>query len=319
MMILYGHIERWDYHMEIKDFEYICAILEFENLTKAAESLFITQPSLSMYLKNMEDRLGFQVFQVIGKKFSLTMLGEEYLAAGLHILEIKDNFQSKLETMLEQRYGKIRLAIPLLRSSYLLPEILPKFNTLYPNVQIELSEDASVVLEKKIQDGQADIIIMNKPDRFLNMDYEIVRREKILLAVPRSFLKTDLMPQKSNHKYPYFDLRYVKDQRFILHFPNQRTGQMAEKIFRYYRIKPKNVFYTKNIETALNLTVAGYGVSFVYENHVEHLNLKERPLFFSISQEDEHLFSTEVLIGYRKNRILPPYTREFINLCKTLI
>lgn len=311
--------ERGIYFMEIKDFEYIRAILEFENLTKAAESLYITQPSLSMYLKNMEERLGFQVFQVIGKKFSLTLLGEEYLAAGLSILEIKDNFQSKLETMLEQRYGKIRLAIPLLRSSYLLPEILPKFNTLYPNVQIELSEDASVVLEKKIQDGRADIIIMNKPDRFLNMDYEIVRREKILLAVPRSFLTADLLPEKSQPKYPYFDLRQLKDERFILHFPNQRTGQMAEKIFRYYQIKPKNVFYTKNIETALNLTVAGYGVSFVYENHVEHLNLKERPYFFSISQPDEHLFSTEVLIGYRKNRILPPYTREFIDLCKTLI
>ncbi|MGM0213623.1 LysR family transcriptional regulator [Enterococcus sp. AZ109] len=305
--------------MEIKDFEYIRAIVEHKNLTKAAEFLFITQPSLSMYVKNMEERLGFQVFQVIGKKFTLTTLGEVYLDTGIKILELKDNFQSTLETMQEKRYGKIRLAIPLLRSSYLLPEILPKFNLLYPNVQIELFEDASVILEKKIQDGQADVIIMNKPERVLNMDYEIVRKEEILLAVPPAVLKDYSLPETKQEKYPFFDLRKLEDQRFILHFPNQRTGQMAEKIFRYYQMKPKNVFYTRNIETALNLTVAGYGISFVYENHVDHLNLKEQPLFFSISQPNTSLFASEVLIGYRKNRILPPYTREFIELCKTLI
>lgn len=305
--------------MEIKDFEYIQAIIEHKNLTKAAEYLFITQPSLSMYIKNMEERLGFQVFQVIGKKFILTNLGEVYFETGKKILELKDNFQSTLETMQEKRYGKIRLAIPLLRSSYLLPEILPKFNLLYPNVQIELFEDASVILEKKIQDGHADVIIMNKPDRVLNMDYEIVRKEEILLAVPPAVLKDYKLPEIKQEKYPYFDLRKLEDQRFILHFPNQRTGQMAEKIFRYYQMKPKNVFYTRNIETALNLTVAGYGISFVYENHVEHLNLKEQPLFFSISQSSTSTFDSEVLIGYRKNRVLPPYTREFIELCKTLI
>ncbi|WP_265459915.1 LysR family transcriptional regulator [Enterococcus sp. HY326] len=305
--------------MEIKDFEYIRAIMNHKNLTKAAESLFITQPSLSIYIKNMEERLGFQVFQVVGKKFMLTSMGEMYLATGVQILELKDNFQSTLETMREQRYGKIRLAIPLLRSSYLLPEILPKFSELYPNVQIELIEDASVNLEKKIQDGHADVIIMNKPDRTLNMDYEIVRKEEILLAVPRVFCQGQKPERQSAKKYPYLDLKQLEDQRFILHFPNQRTGQMAEKIFRYYHMKPKNVFYTKNIETALNLTVAGYGISFVYENHVEHLNLKEQPYFFSISQPNTNLFASEVLIGYRKNRVLPPYTQEFIEMCKTLI
>ena len=305
--------------MEIKDFEYIRAIVAHKNLTRAAEFLFITQPSLSMYIKNMETRLGFDVFQVIGKKFTLTSLGEMYLETGNKILELKDNFQSTLETIQEQTYGKIKLAIPLLRSSYLLPEILPKFGELYPNVKIELFEDASVNLEKKIQDGQVDIIIMNKPERFLNMDYEIIRKEKILLAVPQKILAEKNLSFNYQDIYPYLDLKTLEDQRFILHFPNQRTGQMAEKIFRCYQMKPKNIFYTRNIETALNLTVAEYGISFVYENHVEHLNLNKQPRFFSVDRFQTELFASEVLIGYRKNRVLPPYTRDFIQLCKTLI
>lgn len=99
--------------MEIKDIEYIKAILDHGSVTKAAEALYITQPSLSTYIKNMQQRLGFDVFIQHGKKFELTYLGEEFLKYGLQILRIKEDFYDRLQNIQDNQYGRLKIAIPL--------------------------------------------------------------------------------------------------------------------------------------------------------------------------------------------------------------
>ncbi len=148
--------------MEIKDIEYVKAILDKGSVTKAAEALYITQPSLSTYLKNMNSRLGFDVFVQHGKKFELSYLGEEFLKYGLEILKIKGDFEDRLQIIQNNQFGRLKIAIPLLRSSYLVPVLLPKFKKLYPNVEIILNESSSAKFTQLLENGDVDIALMNR-------------------------------------------------------------------------------------------------------------------------------------------------------------
>jgi DNA-binding transcriptional LysR family regulator len=302
--------------MEMKDIEYIKAIHECKSLTKAAETLYISQPSLSMYLKNMNTRLGFSVFNQIGKKFELTFLGERFLAAGSEILRIRDDFYDEAATILDNKIGRLRVSIPFMRGSYLAPEILPKFNEIYPNITVELLEESSKVVEEKINNGEADIAIMNKPHHALHLDYEVIKTEEILLAVPANHPYIHEGKANPHSNYPAIDLRLFEKDRFILHFPDQRTGQIAETIFTELAFTPRQVIHTRNIETAVNLTVTGYGVSFVNETHIRHLKFGNAPRFFSIEGQPHY---ADMIVAYRKGRTLPPYIKTLIALCKEVV
>lgn len=302
--------------MEIKDIEYVKAILDHGSLTRAAEALYITQPSLSMYIKNMEERLGIKIFNQVGKKFELTYAGEKFMAAGREILFVRDNFNNEISNILNNNYGRLRVAIPILRSSYLIPAIIPKFNEIYPNVEVELIEDFSTVLEEKIINGEADVGILNKPDKELNLDYEVISDEEFLLAVPENHPLTNTGISKKGTHFKWIDIRQFENDRFILHFPEQRTGQLAKKIFEENGMKPKNILRTRSIETALNLTSVGFGISFISESHINHIHLINKPNFFAIGNPT---IKFGFIAAYRKNLTLSPYVKAFIKICKKQI
>jgi DNA-binding transcriptional LysR family regulator len=299
--------------MEMKDIEYVKAIVDYGNITKASEKLYITQPSLSMYIKNMEDRLGFKMFDHIGKKFELTYAGEKFMEIGRNILFSRENFMNELSNIIKNDYGRLRVAIPLLRSSHLIPAIIPKFAEIYPNVEIELLEDFSVVLEDKLLNGEADIGILNKPNRDINLDYEVISDEEFLLAVPLNHPLADTAIPREGTNFKWIDIRQFEKEKFILNFAEQRTGQLSRKIFAEHNMNPKNRLITRSIETALNLTATGFGMSFVVESHINHIQLSENPHFFSIGNPT---VKTGFIVAYRKNSILSQHARAFIEICK---
>jgi len=73
--------------MEFREFQYVIAIAKYQNITKAAESLYIGQPTLSKFLKNLEDELGVSLFRKAGHKYHLTYVGERYLEKAEQILQ----------------------------------------------------------------------------------------------------------------------------------------------------------------------------------------------------------------------------------------
>lgn len=296
--------------MEIKDIEYVKAIKEHGSLTKAAESLFISQPSLSLYLKNMQDRLGFKVFDQIGRKFELTYIGGLFLETGIEILRIREDFYDHVSYIINNEVGRLRVALPIIRGSYFAPAILPKFKKVYPNIKIELIEGSSNLIEEKIKNGEADIALMNRPNHPIDAEIDLIKSEEILLAVPYHHP----LNSKLNNKI-IEDLSMFKDEQFIIHHPDQRTGQISKSIFEQYNFFPENILYTRNIETALNLTKENFGVTFVNESHTKHLQLIHPPLYYSLLNP----FYTDLIAVFRKDRILPPYGKFFIDLCREVM
>ena len=159
--------------MEFKDIEYICAVARYRSITKAAEALYITQPTLSQYMKNMQKRLGIRLFFYEGNRIHLTQEGR----------------------------GILKIAIPLGRGSHLLPAILPEFYRRYPLAQVKLREGSSQELVSLVEKGSCDLVIINHPSFPFNLEFETIGYEKLLLVIGRHSPWGKKLQQDSSGNY----------------------------------------------------------------------------------------------------------------------
>ena len=114
--------------LEFKDIEYLCAVEQQRSITKAAQSLFITQPTLSQYLKHLQERLDMVLFHVEGRKIRLTPEGEVLVREGKKLLHQREEMMAAMNSVNETGCGLLRLAVPVGRGSHIIPTCIPPFH-----------------------------------------------------------------------------------------------------------------------------------------------------------------------------------------------
>ena len=147
--------------MELKEARYILAIAKHKSIGKAAESLFISQPSLSKYLKNLEDHLGAPLFNRRDGGYYPTYLGERYLHYAKRIVAYGDEWNREHDDITHRERGRLNIAIPLMLGSTLIQPTLMQFHNRYPYVTFNIKEEASFVAEASLKSHSIDLTIYN--------------------------------------------------------------------------------------------------------------------------------------------------------------
>ena len=98
--------------MDFRELSYITAIAKYQNITKAAESLYISQPTLSKFLKALEEDIGLKLFRRLGNRYVLTHAGECYLQKAEQILQLKNELDLELADIMKRDVGVLRVAFP---------------------------------------------------------------------------------------------------------------------------------------------------------------------------------------------------------------
>ncbi|MGL5313978.1 MAG: LysR family transcriptional regulator [Peptostreptococcaceae bacterium] len=302
--------------MDFKELNYVIAVAKHQNITKAAQDLYISQPSLSKYIKNLETNMGVRLFNRLGNRFILTYAGECYVENAKEILLLKDKLNAQMLDIVNLDKGKLNIAFPYTRGSYMIPATIPNFVEQYPNVEVNLIENHSSNLEELLLNGDADIAILNAPINSPDLDYEILGDEEIVLVTSKKHPLANCGELTNDGKYPWIDIRKFKDERFILQFPNQRTGQIADKIFKELKFKPDKVFRTRGLISSLRLATSNFGVCFISENHLKYLTSETKPMCFSVGNKSTKF---KLVVAYRKGSYLPHYARDYIQIIKNSI
>ena len=139
--------------MIFKELRYILAVKECGNLSKAAEKLYLTQPALSRYIKNLEDSLDIKLFEHSGRKLILTDAGLRYVDAAYKMLDMYEDLLNDLHASDDTIRGSLRVGTTRQRGPMLLPGIVTRFHHSFPNVKLSLFEENSFTLEKMLADG----------------------------------------------------------------------------------------------------------------------------------------------------------------------
>ena len=139
--------------------EYVYEVYLEKSFSKAAEKLFISQPSLSANVKRVEHHIGYPIFDRSTKPLSLTECGVQYIKAVEKIKSIQNEFEGFVNDWSDLRKGTLTLGGSNLFSSWILPPLIADFARRYPLIQISLIEETTANLARMLRHGQLDLML----------------------------------------------------------------------------------------------------------------------------------------------------------------
>lgn len=293
--------------------QYVVAIDRNKSITKAADEMYISQPALSKFLKNLEIRLGFQVFSRVGNQIRTTREGEVYVAYAKRICEIENRMNNELTDMVFKNCGRIRFALPDLRSSYLLPRILPAFKRMYPKVEIQLFERHSQYLEQMLLENTVDLAVLNGTVKSTGVCTELLEKNELVLVVPNDHPMAGTGVRVRDKRYPQVDIAQFREDSFILQPPDQRTRQIADSIFADVDITPSVMLITRSIDTAIQIVAEGCGVCFAAEAYARRNHCPHAPVLLSLDHPFAHV---DLSLAYTQGVYMPPYFMAFVDIIR---
>ncbi|MDR2991322.1 MAG: LysR family transcriptional regulator, partial [Burkholderiaceae bacterium] len=132
------------------------------NITLAAERLYATQPGLSKLLRQLEDELGFQLFQRKGRSlYAITHAGEQVIARARAILAEAANIRSIAANLRNEMQGTLRIATTHTQARFALPGTIAAFNRRYPHVSVHLQPVRDTDVMPALDSGQVDLVILS--------------------------------------------------------------------------------------------------------------------------------------------------------------
>lgn len=289
--------------MDFRELSYISAIAKHQNITRAAEALYISQPNLSKFLSALEDELGLKLFDRADKKYVPTYAGRRYLEYAHQILDLKSSLDAELSDIIKRNVGVLNIGLPNMRCAFMLPKTLPAFNRKYPNVKVNIFEGTSAAIDVKLVDGDIDLAFYSKPHKLNpHLEYETLAPEELLICTCRNH------KAKASSVDGRLDLSAIRDERLILLSPEQRTGQISRYYLKQAGIDFTNSITTNNMPAVISLTEQGWGVSFIFESHLRWHSPKPEIDTYSFG---EGVYS-DFVAAMRKGSYLPAYARYFI-------
>lgn len=290
---------------------YILKIAECGNITKAAGELYISQPSLSLFLSKTEQEYGHILFERTQSGLVLTEFGQKYVSTAHLILKEYRRFQNELEEIRQLKKGELRFGLPQYLGTILLPLVLPIYTAEYPDITVRYYEDSSANLTKMLRDGRIDFAITHS---FQKQDAPCSER---LLTDPFYLVAPSHEKKAVRPPFPTADLSQFADRSFILSAPGQRSREIADLILNKSGITPKKCYITKNMETAKRMTAAGLGITFLPGSYLNLFSDTEGLNIYALP--DDIRVSWDLILTCSKEIHLPFAAREFIRLTKSLL
>jgi DNA-binding transcriptional LysR family regulator len=149
--------------VDIKHLQYFIEVTNFNSFSRAADHLFITQPTISKMIKNLEEELGVALFDRSRKQVTLTDAGRIILEQAKLIDKAFKNLEMELDNLLGLKKGHIRIGLPPIFDAHLFLKIMGSFHEKYPSITFEIVEDGSKKIEEDVSKNLLDVGVVVLP------------------------------------------------------------------------------------------------------------------------------------------------------------
>lgn len=297
--------------MEIRHFHYIRTIYETGSISRAAEKLYISQPSLSQLLKSVEKKVGAPLFDRGSQPLRPTTIGQKYLETAQRIMELDTEFHRYVEDELGCAQGTLVVGSSPFRSTYFLASFLPEFQEKYPGIRLQLAEHTSKRLEEAVLSGDADLIIATQPVDANAFSFAELYSEEMVLVLPagHELSKQYHLPQDCRGTLPLLPIGLLKDTPFIQMHSEQKLHQQLLSLCEEAGFTPKIYLQTRSMETALTLASAGLGATLLPMTLLRAFQPKTRPCYAALPTRPRR----HALVAWRKKSYLSHAARAFID------
>ena len=175
--------------IKLRDLEYLAAIAEHKHFGRAAQSCFVSQPTLSGQVMKLEAQLNLTLVERQSKKIMLTPAGEKLVIEARKVLTAAHEFEALAKTLLDPFAGELHIGLIPTLAPYLLPHIMSQLNDVLPNINFYLYENKTQVLLKELEEGKLDLLILPWLEEMHKFSrYDLFAEPLVLAASPKHTL-----------------------------------------------------------------------------------------------------------------------------------
>lgn len=239
---------------------YLDILLRVSNFTKAAKTLYISQPYLTQLVKRIEKRLGTKIINRDSTPYTLTEAGLIYYHYLEKVSYQKEELNRQMEHFQNPKQKLIKIGVLESLGTYLLGRLLPTFLSSHPNVQIQLFEDIPRNNETRLLGGAIDCFLGQTPET-LNRKLKIYTngRERYYVVIPRSsnLFRRDKFILSAKD----CNLKELLEQPMILSAAGSAIRHQVNGLYQRFHLQPKIIVESKSIITATNIAIHGAGLT----------------------------------------------------------
>ena len=303
--------------------KYVYEVYKERSFTKAAQNLYISQPSLSARIKKIEEIIGEPLFDRSTTPLQLTEVGKVYIEAAEEITQIEQRVENYINDLAGLKTGNLAVGASTLFAAYVVPSLITQFNQKFPDVHIQLIEGNTAELEEMLGSNALDFVIDNYHYDSILYNKELYCEENILLAVPKHFAVNEElgMYQLSykniknknylNQKYPAVPLGRFADLPFIMLTQGNDTRTRGDRLCRNVGFKPNIVLEFNQQSTAYMASSTQLGATFISDILVSQLPTFENLVYYKLDGEEA---KRKVFFYYKTHKYKTRVMEKFIRM-----
>ncbi|TVP58378.1 MAG: LysR family transcriptional regulator [Nodularia sp. (in: Bacteria)] len=278
---------------QLKVFE---AAARHSSFTRAAEELFLTQPTVSMQIKQLTKSVGLPLFEQVGKRLFLTEAGRELFVTCRQIFETIAQFEMTVADLKGLKQGQLRLAV-ITTAKYFVPRLLGPFCQLYPGIEISLQVTNHERLLERMVNNMDDLYIMSQVPDNLDVSYEPFLDNPLVMFAP---VNHPLAKEKN------IPIERLTNEPFIMREPGSGTRRAVQQLFDEHGVKVKVKLELGSNEAIKQAIAGGLGIS-VLSRHTLMPDSSE----FSILDVEHFPIKRTWFIGYPAGKQLSIIARTY--------
>jgi len=285
-------------HVTLRQLQVFSAVARHGSFTRAAKDLHLTQPAVSMQVKQLETQAGLPLIETTGKQARATEAGEEVLAYARAIFAQVEDLKATLDALRGLESGRLRISAAT-TANYFVPILLSIFHARYPGADVSLDVTNRQTLLDQLAENEADMVIMGAPPGEMELEAGAFMENPLVIIAPRDHPFADVAD---------IPLSEMNGRTFLVRETGSGTRQAMERFFSAHGVSFKTGMEVTSDEAIKQSVQAGLGLGFMSRDAVQMERELDRLAILDVQHTP---LRRQWYVVHRKSKRLSPLAETF--------
>ena len=289
--------------MDFKQLQSFVSVVKYKSFTQAAQHLYLSQPTISAHVSQLENELGNRLIIRTTKNIEITPKGLEIYEYAVNILNLRDRM---VELCHSQTQTIIHVGASTIPSTYILPDILAEFGSIYADTYFSLHQNNSQGIIDGVKEGLFDVGLIGMPAKDDTLECIPFFQDQMVLITPANEHYLELKQQKD------FSVLDLLKEPIILREKGSGSKKTADHFLNKIGVSENDLQIVARIndqEAIKNLVAGGLGISILSEMAARSFITEKRVLGFPLS---DHQITRNLYVIFQKSHISDSYINAFV-------
>lgn len=284
--------------MTLRHLRVFLAVYQTQNVTRAAERLHMTQPTVTRAVQELERYYGVRLFERINRRLYITQSGRQLYARAVHIVGSFDRMEKELKNWDE--FGLLRIGATPTLASVLLPKTLMTFEKKHPKLHVRCSVENGTHLQEALADDRLDFALIEGEVAAEHLHAEPFSEDRLILLLP---------PDDPRRNAPALTLRELAGSPLLLREKGSMGRSFLDRVFAAHNLPLEPLMESISTHAIIQAVHAGLGISFLPQRLIRH---SVESGFVATRAVDDEPFVRRNFAAWHEDKFLTRSARELL-------